>query len=44
MAIGGNKHFTKAFNSVDRDAVVAMTNVLQEIETWQKGGDSRPAH
>lgn len=44
MAIGGNQHVTKQFNCVDRDPMVAMTNVLQQVESWQKGGDSRPAH
>ena len=44
MAIGGNQHVTKQFNWVARDPLMAMTNVLQQVETWQKGSDSRPAH
>ena len=43
MAIGGNQHVTKAFNSVAHEPLVAMTNVLQQVESWQKGGDSRMA-
>lgn len=38
MAIGGNPHVTEQFYCVDNDALAAMTNVLQQVEAWRKGG------
>jgi hypothetical protein len=42
MAVGGNRHVTKQFNWVASDPLAAMSNVLQQVEDWQKGGGSTP--
>ena len=40
MAVGGNRHVTKQFNWVACDPLTAMSNVLHQVEDWQKGGVS----
>jgi hypothetical protein len=42
MAIGGNPHVTQSFNWVAGDPLTAMSNVLQQVESWHKGGGSSP--
>jgi hypothetical protein len=37
MAIGGNAQFTRAFWAIDSDALRAMGQVLQQVETWKLG-------
>ncbi len=38
MPIGGNPQVTQPFQCIDGDAMTAMTQVLKEVEDWQKSG------
>lgn len=37
MAIGGNAQYTRSFWSVDGDALRAMGQVLEQVESWRSG-------
>jgi hypothetical protein len=37
MAIGNNPNYTRHFEATDRDALRAMSQVLERVETWRAG-------
>ena len=37
MAIGNNPNYTRHFEATDRDALKAMTQVLERVEAWRTG-------
>ena len=37
MAIGNNPHYTRHFEATDRDALRAMNQVLERVESWRAG-------
>ncbi len=34
MAVGGNRNYTRCFEAVDAEPLRAMSQVLQQVETW----------
>jgi hypothetical protein len=41
MAVGEDADYTHYFEAVDADPLRAMRQVLQQVETWKEGGESR---
>ncbi len=37
MAVGSNPNYTRHFEATDRDALRAMTQVLERVEAWRGG-------
>jgi hypothetical protein len=37
MAIGNNPNYTRHFEATDRDALRAMSQVLEQVESWRSG-------
>jgi hypothetical protein len=37
MAVGGNSNYTRYFEAIDSDPLRAMSQVLQQVESWRSG-------
>jgi hypothetical protein len=37
MAISNNPNYTRQFEATDRDALHAMSQVLERVEAWRAG-------